>query len=85
MAAISPLFFAIIANAFSTAAQAQEAHASESVDRPKLETLPAQNLEGAEGLEVVVSRVTLPPDTMLPQHWHPGEEFAYVLNGTVTL
>jgi quercetin dioxygenase-like cupin family protein len=33
----------------------------------------------------VVSRVSLPPHTALPKHWHPGEEFAYVLEGSVTL
>ena len=52
---------------------------------PKLETLLKEVLEGAEGTEVIVSRVTIPPNTSLPKHWHPGEEFAYVLEGTVTL
>jgi quercetin dioxygenase-like cupin family protein len=85
MRALSPLFSAIFAIALSTAAQAQEAQVAEEADRPKLETLLTQDLEGAEGVEVVISRVTLPPDTVLPQHWHPGEEFAYVLKGTVTL
>jgi quercetin dioxygenase-like cupin family protein len=51
----------------------------------KLETLLSAPLEGASGVEVIVSRVILPPNTSLPKHWHPGEEFAYVLEGTVTL
>ena len=42
-------------------------------------------LQGAEGTEVVVSHVTVPPDTTLPKHWHPGEEFVYILEGSVTL
>ena len=52
---------------------------------PKLETLMTTVLEAEEGLEVIVSRVTLPPHATLPKHWHPGEEFAYVLEGSVTL
>jgi quercetin dioxygenase-like cupin family protein len=51
----------------------------------KLETLLKAVLEGVEGTEVIVSRVTIPPNTSLPKHWHPGEEFAYVLEGSVTL
>ena len=38
--------------------------------------------ELVEGTEVVVSRVVIPPNTTLPKHWHPGEEFAYVLEGS---
>ena len=45
----------------------------------------SSELEGAKGTEVVVSHVTIPPNTTLPKHWHPGEEFAYVLDGSVTL
>ena len=50
-----------------------------------LETLLSTQLEGVEGTEVIVSRVVMPPNTALPQHWHPGEEFAYVLNGSTIL
>jgi len=42
-------------------------------------------LQGVEGTEVVVSHVTVPPNTALPKHWHPGEEFAYILEGSVVL
>ena len=45
----------------------------------------SSELEGVEGKEVVVSHVTIPPNTTLPKHWHPGEEFAYVLEGSITL
>lgn len=51
----------------------------------KLETLLKDVLEGIDGTEVIVSRVTIPPHTSLPKHWHPGEEFAYILEGSVTL
>lgn len=42
-------------------------------------------LEGVENTEVVVSVTTVPPHTTLPKHWHPGEEFAYVLEGAFVL
>jgi quercetin dioxygenase-like cupin family protein len=51
----------------------------------KLETLLKEVLEGVDGTEVIVSRVTIPPNTSLPKHWHPGEEFAYILEGSATL
>jgi len=51
----------------------------------KLETLLKTVLEGVDNTEVIVSRVTIPPNTSLPKHWHPGEEFAYILEGSVTL
>lgn len=52
---------------------------------PKLETLMKAVLEGVDGTEVIISRVTLPPNTSLPKHWHPGEEFGYILEGSVVL
>ncbi len=50
-----------------------------------LETLLSTQLEGVQGTEVIVSRVVMPPNTVLPKHWHPGEEFAYVLEGSTIL
>ncbi len=38
-----------------------------------------------EGIEVIVSRVQVPPNAELPRHWHPGEEFGYVIDGEVSL
>lgn len=58
---------------------------AEGAGKPKLETLLSAELEGVENTEVIVSRVTIPPGTALPKHWHPGEEFAYVLEGSATL
>lgn len=51
----------------------------------KLENLLRAQLEGVEGTEVIVSRVTIPPHASLPKHWHPGEEFGYVLEGSTIL
>jgi quercetin dioxygenase-like cupin family protein len=50
-----------------------------------LESLLKAQLEVADGIEVIVSRVTIPPHSSLPKHWHPGEEFGYVLQGSVVL
>ncbi|MGI9239923.1 MAG: cupin domain-containing protein [Verrucomicrobiales bacterium] len=50
-----------------------------------MQSLLKSKLEGVDGTEVIVSQVTIPPNTSLPKHWHPGEEFAYVLEGAVTL
>lgn len=47
--------------------------------------LLTSQLVGAKDTEVVVSRVTVPANTSLPMHWHPGEEFAYVLEGSLVL
>lgn len=51
----------------------------------KLENLLKAELEGFADAEVMVSRVTIPPHTSLPKHWHPGEEFGYVLEGSCYL
>ena len=52
---------------------------------PVLQSLLSEQLEATPNTEVIVSRVSLPPNTTLPKHWHPGEEFAFVINGEVTL
>jgi quercetin dioxygenase-like cupin family protein len=73
--------FCILASTFSTAATA----GAPKIPGLKLQNLMKTKLEGVAGTEVVVSHVTIPPNTSLPKHWHPGEEFAYVLKGSVTL
>lgn len=37
----------------------------------------------AEGLEVIVSDVIIPPNATVPRHYHPGEEFVYIIEGSV--
>ncbi|MDG2459336.1 MAG: cupin domain-containing protein [Luminiphilus sp.] len=44
-----------------------------------------ESVQGVPSKELIVSRVTLPPHTELPWHWHPGEEVFYVIEGEVTL
>lgn len=69
----------------STKDQSSEPVKATGSQELKLEDLFTSQLEGVEGTEVVVSRVTIPPNTSLPKHWHPGEEFAYVLEGSAVL
>ena len=49
------------------------------------DNLLRETIDGIEGKEVIVSRVSFPPRIELPWHWHPGEEFFYVIEGSVTL
>jgi quercetin dioxygenase-like cupin family protein len=49
------------------------------------DNLLRESIAGVEGKEIIVSRVSLPPHIELPWHWHPGEEFFYVIEGSVTL
>ena len=51
----------------------------------EVETLLRDMIQGGEGKEVIVSRVSFPPHTQLPWHWHPGEEVFYVIEGSVIL
>ena len=50
-----------------------------------MKTLASGKLARVEDTEYVVSRVVIPPDTKMPLHWHPGEEFAFVIRGEVTV
>jgi len=36
----------------------------------------------AEGLEVIISDVVIPPNVTVPRHYHPGEEFLLVISGS---
>jgi quercetin dioxygenase-like cupin family protein len=74
----------LMACLFGTISACSDAEESAEVQL-NLEELLTTELEGAEGTDVIVSRVTLPPNTALPKHYHPGEEFAYVLKGSVVL
>ena len=57
-------------------AQTSMADEPPAASKLMLETLLSTQLEGVEGTEVIVSRVVMQPNTALPRHWHPGEEFA---------
>ena len=54
------------------------------ISAPTFADLGRDLLEAAD-LEVVTSLVELPPSFQLPIHRHPGEEFAYVIDGAIYL
>lgn len=35
----------------------------------------------ADDLEVIIANVYIPPGVQVPRHYHPGEEFLYVVQG----
>ena len=51
----------------------------------KLENLMTEVLGRVKNTEVIVSRLTIPPNTTFPKHWHPGEEFVYIIEGSATV
>ena len=52
------------------------------VETLKIENLLRDSLGLAEGIEVVMSYIELPKNTTLPSHYHPGEEFVYLIQGS---
>ena len=79
---IRVLAFVALLGSHSMIGHASEPGASSSV---QAENLLRESIAGVEGKEIIVSRVSFPPHTELPWHWHPGEEFFYVIEGSVTL
>jgi len=65
-------------------AQAQEKAAARRAYPPP----PGSNevlrsaLAGTPGVEVIVSDVVIPPNGQVARHYHPGEEFLYLIEGT---
>jgi quercetin dioxygenase-like cupin family protein len=55
---------------------------STDTSAPSFADLGRDLLEAAD-LEVVTSLVELPPSFQLPTHRHPGEEFAFVIDGAI--
>ena len=76
------LLLAAVTGMCTTIGNAAEPPAAHSV---QAENLLREPLLGVDGKEIIVSRVSFPPHTVLPWHWHPGEEFFYVIEGSVTL
>ena len=79
---IRMLLLAAVTGMCTTIGNAAEPPAAPSV---QAENLLREPILGVEGKEIIVSRVSFPPHTELPWHWHPGEEFFYVIEGSVTL
>ena len=52
------------------------------VESLKIENLLRDSLQLVEGVEVIISYFELPKNTTLPSHYHPGEEFVYLIQGS---
>jgi quercetin dioxygenase-like cupin family protein len=39
-------------------------------------------ISGVDGIEVIISDVVIPANAAVPRHYHPGEEFLYVIEGS---
>ncbi len=76
------LVLVALMGAYSTIGYTAEPRAMSPV---QAESLLREPIAGVEGKEIIMSRVSFPPHTELPWHWHPGEEFFYVTEGSVTL
>ena len=61
---------AMFVTATMSVTMAHEEQNQNTVEVPKIEDLMTSILEGAKGMEVILSRVTLPPNVALPKHWH---------------
>lgn len=82
---LKSLITLVAAALYLAPAMAEEPAAADSPPPIGLESLLNAELEGVEGTDIIVSRVTLAPNAVLQTHWHPGEEFAYMLSGSTTL
>ena len=67
---------------YSMAGPATELSPTASV---QADNLLRESVAGIESKEIIMSRVSFPPHTELPWHWHSGEEFFYVIEGSITL
>lgn len=62
-------------------AQAQQG-AAETRPPPGSNEMLRSPLSALPGAEVIVSDVVIPPNAQVARHYHPGEEFLYVIEGT---
>ena len=62
-------------------AQAQQAEVATRPPPGSNEMLRSP-LAGTPGVEVIISDVVIPPNGQVPRHYHPGEEFLYLIEGS---
>ena len=60
----------------------KEATVENEITKLKIENILRDTLELVDGVEVIMSYVEVPKATTLPYHYHPGEEFAYLMEGS---
>ncbi len=54
---------------------------SSALKTPKTTELYRGKIKDIPGKEVIISMVELPPGAKSPKHTHPGEEYAFVIEG----
>ena len=57
-------------------------HAHHHTPPPGSNEMLRAPITGVEGIEVLISDVVIPPGAAVPSHYHPGEEFVYVIEGS---
>lgn len=75
------LLIAIVAS-FTVAAYSQQPASAPAVVRQELDRVP---VEGLSGYEAVTMRTTFPAGAMGSRHVHTGQEFIYVLSGSIVI
>jgi len=61
------------------------ANAEVPPEKPSAKTLIDSVLEAIDSHHVLVTRVSIPANIELPMHFHPSEEFLYVIEGETIL
>ena len=64
-------------------AQADPGEHHEQTLKPGSNEMLRAPLSFADDIEVIVSDVIMPPNATIPRHFHPGEEFIYLIEGSV--
>ncbi len=73
--------------AMPAAAHENHGQGDETAERPAsigANELLREPLTLAPGIEVIMQDVTLAPNSTIPPHYHPGQEFLYLMEGAVT-
>ena len=63
-------------------ASSAEADAAATRPPPGSNQMLRAPLTMADGLEVIISDVVIPPNATVPRHFHPGQEFLYIIEGS---
>ena len=63
-------------------AQAQQEEARPYPPPPGSNEMLRSPVLSTPGIEVIVSDVVIPPNGQVARHYHPGEEFLYLIEGT---
>lgn len=80
---VFPVALALLGISLAAPGLTAETHPEAPADKPSVQNLITKELTAIPGTTVILSHVVLPPNAGLATHWHPGEEFGYVLDGSL--